>query len=96
MNGRYGLAQTPWERVAIAMIAAIGSYFRENPRGVMPGQGYLASFIKPFLELEFVKHDIEKAIKANKPRAEVELDLAEQESRLYQICTKILAPHHET
>lgn len=52
MNGRYRLADTPEERIAIAVVSALHRYFVEHPQGVAPGQHFLSEFLKPFLERE--------------------------------------------
>ena len=41
--------------MAIATVAAIHSYFRQHPQGVAPGQGFLADYLKPFLERELLE-----------------------------------------
>lgn len=38
--------------MAIAVVAAIHSYFKQHPQGVAPGQGFLADFLKPFIDRE--------------------------------------------
>lgn len=38
--------------MAIAVVAAIHSYFKQHPRGVAPGQGFLEEFLTPFIERE--------------------------------------------
>lgn len=37
--------------MAIVAVAAIHQYFIDHPHGIMPGQGYLAAFFKPFTDL---------------------------------------------
>lgn len=54
MNGRYEHASSPEERMAIAVVAAIHSYFIENPQGVAPGQGFIQRFLKPFIDREII------------------------------------------
>ena len=55
MNGRYGLAATPEERMAIATVGAVHSYVQQHPQGVAPGQGFLADYLKPFIERELLE-----------------------------------------
>ena len=55
VNGRYGLAVTAEERMAIAVVAALHCYFVQHPKGVAPGQGFLAEYLKPFLERELLE-----------------------------------------
>lgn len=54
MNGRYHVAETPEDRIAIAVIAAERKYRLEFPQGVTPGQVFYADFLRPFIERELL------------------------------------------
>ena len=54
MNGRYHVAETPQDRLAIAVIAAARKYEKEFPNGVAPGQVFYADFLRPFIERELL------------------------------------------
>jgi hypothetical protein len=41
--------------MAIAVVAAIHSYFVQYPKGIAPGHGFLAEYLKPFLERELLE-----------------------------------------
>lgn len=41
--------------MAIAVVAALHSYFVQHRKGVAPGQGFLAEYLKPFLERELLE-----------------------------------------
>lgn len=60
MNGRYALAETPHDRLAIAVIAANLAYFREYPSGVAPGQVFLSEYLKPFIERELLEARVDE------------------------------------
>lgn len=68
MNGRYRLAETPEERIAIAVVAALHRYFLEHPQGVAPGQHFLADFLKPFLERETVAARLDELMRRSTVR----------------------------
>lgn len=80
MNGRYHVATSPEDRIAIAVVAAIRCYEGEHPDGVSPGQVYLADFLKPFIERELVEARLDEMHRQGKERAlrERELVLAFQ------------------
>ena len=48
--------------MAIVMVAAINNYFVQHTQGVMPGQGYLMDFIRPFIELELLEAKLEPSM----------------------------------
>lgn len=58
MNGRYSHAVSPEERIGIAVVAALHAYFMKHPKGVAPGQGFLADFLKPFIERELLQREL--------------------------------------
>jgi hypothetical protein len=86
MNGRWAHALTIKERMAIVFIKAIDRYFREHPQGVIPGEGYIMNFIDPFLEYERIRWRNEDKAKNREAQAQDELNSAELEAHLYQIC----------
>lgn len=90
MNGRYALAQSPEERLAVVMVAAIHSYFVRNPHGVMPGQGFIMDFIKPFVERELTEARMAELHGGLKPTAARELELAQSLKRILMECEKQL------
>ena len=92
MNGRYALAQSPEERLAIVMVAAINSYFIRNPHGVMPGQGFIMDFIKPFVERELTEARLAELHGRLQPIAVRERELADSLKRILLECDKQLAP----
>jgi hypothetical protein len=54
VNGRYSMAETPEDRIAVAIAAAERKYRQEFPHGVTPGQTFLAGFLRPFIERELL------------------------------------------
>lgn len=90
MNGRYALAQSPEERLAIVMVSAIHAYFVRNPHGVMPGQGFIMDFIKPFVDRELTEARMAELHSGLKPTAVRERELAESLKRILAECEKNL------
>jgi hypothetical protein len=66
VNGRYTLAATPEERMAIATVAAVHSYFQQHPQGVAPGQGFLADYLTPFIERELLEARLDELHKLSR------------------------------
>ena len=64
-TGRYGLASTPEERLAIAAVEAIRRYEKENPQWVNPGYGFFAHYLKPFLDREILEARLDEIHKRN-------------------------------
>jgi len=58
MNGRYALADTPEDRISLAVVASIHAYFQQHPNGVLPGQTFLSQFLKPFVEREALEVEL--------------------------------------
>ena len=90
MNGRYSLASTPEERLAIVMVAAIGAYFTQHPQGVMPGQGFIKDYIKPFLERELMEARLNELHRPAFVLAPRELEIANQLSALVHLCNELM------
>jgi hypothetical protein len=93
VNGRYGLASTPEERVAIATVAAIRSYFGQNPEGVMPGYGFLKEYLKPFLDRELLEARLDELHKRVGAIAKREREIAESLAASIQRCVELIGPH---
>lgn len=51
--------------MAIVMVAAINNYFTQHSQGVMPGQGFLMDFIRPFIEMERLEAKLEPPLTAH-------------------------------
>jgi hypothetical protein len=80
----------------IVFFMAINEYFRDHPKGVAPGQGYIMDFIGPFLEYEFVRRGNEDKARKREAQAQDELNSAEMEARLYQVCLARINPQPGT
>ena len=52
MNGAFQHAETPEDRLAIAVVTANERYDKAHPQGIRPGYGFYAHFLKPFLRRE--------------------------------------------
>jgi len=85
VNGRYLLADSPKERIAIAVVAALHSYFKQHPKGVAPGQHFLADFLEPFIEREMVGRALEEL---HRDHAGRELELVKKVQELIELCAK--------
>ena len=96
MNGRWNLAKTAKERMAIVFVKAIDQYFRAHPQGVAPGQGFIMDFIDPFLEYERIRWRNEDKAHDREAQAQDELNSADMEARLYQICLARINPQPGT
>ncbi len=88
INGaRWAHAESPEDRIAIAVIAGTAEYFRKHPEGVAPGAVFLAEWLKPFLELESldVRMDELHRIQTDKIRGR-ERELVENRQALTRTC----------
>ena len=88
MNGRYALAETPEERMAIATVAAIHSYFQQHPQGVAPGQGFLADYLKPFIERELLETRLDEHRLARFGKSGRQRELLEALHRTMRECSE--------
>jgi hypothetical protein len=78
MNGSYILADTPEERLAIAVVSANELYFRLHPMGVLPGYGFYEDFLAPFLTREILNAQLEQLHSGAADKAAVERELAKK------------------
>lgn len=92
MNGRYGLADTPEERIAIAVVSALHAYFQQHPQGVAPGQGFLADFLRPFIQREIKEGFLMELHDHNKRIAVREREIVQELLGLRQECDTRVAP----
>jgi hypothetical protein len=95
VNGRYGHAETPQDRIAIAVIAATNQYVAENPQGIAPGQVFLAEFLQPFIERELSTarlDELHSRVSAIAPR---ERELVEKLHGLTKVCAERIGPSLE-
>ena len=86
MNGRYALTQDSVERIAIATVAAWHEYFKQNPNGVMPGQGFLTDYLKPFVERERLEAQLNELHARRTAIAPRELTILEELTRVRAEC----------
>jgi hypothetical protein len=94
VNGRYGLAESPEERIAIAVVSAIHFYFQQHPQGVAPGQGFLSDFLKPFIDREISEGRLDELHRRLTTVAPRERELLLELQALRQACSKLASTHH--
>ncbi len=73
--------------MAIAVVAAIHSYFKQHPQGVAPGQGFLADFLKPFIEREINEARLNELHRPAKVIAPRERELVDELEALRRECS---------
>jgi hypothetical protein len=97
VNGRYGRATTPDERIAIATVAAIHAYFVQHPQETAPGQSFLEEYLKPFVERERLEAQLEERHRHVKEVAQREREIAELLGAAIRRCVKLVGPqkHHD-
>ena len=89
MNGRYTLAETSADRIAIAVMAGTNEYFRQHPHGVTPGMTFMAEWLSPFIELELMDARMEELHRIQVLKLkEREKELSERRAELVQKCQK--------
>lgn len=88
MNGRYHLAESPEERLSIAVVAAIHRYFVDHPSGVAPGQHFLMDFLKPFVDRELSQARLDEAKRSHSTNVTREVELNETIRALSAQCDK--------
>jgi hypothetical protein len=86
MNGAYALADTPEERLAIAVLSANEQYDKAHPQGVRPGAGFYRNFLAPFLRKEVLLEIRMRRKKGLLARAELEM---EDEKELMEVNQQI-------
>jgi hypothetical protein len=85
VNYQYIIAETPEERVAIAVVAAIHAYFKQHPAGVTPSRHFFAEFLKPFIEREMETRALDEL---HRDHAGRELELLSKVKELTSVCSK--------
>lgn len=93
MNGRYALATTPEERMAIATVAAINHYFVQHPQGVAPGQGFLAEYLKPFVDRELLEARLDELHKRVGKIGQREREVTEELGAVIRHCVELAGGH---
>lgn len=88
MNGRYGIATTREERIAVAVLAAQNAYRKEFPNGVTAGVVFLSSYLKPFIDRECLQAQLDELHRPARILAPRELDLTKQLQEMIHTCQK--------
>ena len=78
MNGAFQHADTPEERLGIAVVTANEAYDKAHPQGIRPGYGFYAHFLGPFLRREVLLELQEWRRKGVRLDAAVERDIAQE------------------
>lgn len=90
MNGSYSLADSPSERMAVAVVSANVAYFEKHKEGISPGYGFYAEFLKPFIEREIVQARLDQ-LHSDKRDEETRLVMLLKD--LTQVCEQKVKPH---
>jgi len=89
VNGRYSLALTTEERLVIAFMAGVASYFADDETGAkMPGTGYLMEYMKPFIERERLEWERNRVHLKLGPAAVQERKLEAMRAELIEVCER--------
>jgi len=76
MNGNYIYADSPEERIAVAIVSCNEDERIRNPKGVLPGYDTYKEWIKPFIEREIIHALLQKIHGGIKGIVENEAELA--------------------
>jgi hypothetical protein len=79
--------------MAIATVAAINSYFAQHPHGVAPGQGFLADYLKPFIDRELLEARLDELHKRVGKIGQREREVAEELGALMHRCSELVSGH---
>ena len=79
--------------MAIATVAAIHAYFAKHPQGVAPGQGFLAEYLKPFLDRELLEARRDELHKRVGKIGQREREVAEELGAVIRRCSELVAGH---
>ena len=86
MNGSYQHGEDAGERIGIAVVTANEAYDRAHRKGVRPGIGFYAHFLKPFIRREVLLAIRERSRTVERSEAKEELTL---EQELMELNTQI-------
>jgi len=78
--------------MAIATVAAIHSYFVQHPQGVAPGQGFLADYLKPFIDRELLEARLDELHKRVGTIGQREREIAETLGAAIRRCVELVGP----
>jgi len=76
MNGSYIYADSPEERIAIAIVSCNEDERIRNPKGVLPGYDTYKEWMKPFIEREIIHALLQKIHEGTKRNVISEAELA--------------------
>lgn len=77
--------------MAIATVAAINAYFVQHPKGVAPGQGFLADFLKPFVERELLEARLDELHKRVGKIGQREREVVEELGAVTRRCAELVS-----
>lgn len=77
--------------MAIATVAAMHSYFVQHPQGVAPGQGFLADYLKPFIERELLEARLDELHKRVGKIGQREREVAEELGAIMRRCQELVS-----
>ena len=86
MNSRYAHAETPQERIAIAVVAAQHAYQQEFPNGVSPGAVFLEQFLEPFVEREVLQSYIDGLHRRMRDAGSHEMEVLNRLQKATHLC----------
>jgi hypothetical protein len=79
--------------MAIATVAAINAYFVQHPQGVAPGQGFLADYLKPFIDRELLEARLDELHKRVGKIGQREREVVEELRVVISRCSQLVSGH---